>query len=125
MIPENCFAAQFNLLSVDTDHFHQQLIAFFQFTADPRERLWGARRRFHDEGAAHVRLSVKFYLTAILFVVFDIEAVFLYPWATVYKRMLQDAATRNTILFSMLSFLGILFVGYIYALKKGAFNWKR
>src|ERR1043166_9612241 len=76
-------------------------------------------------GEGNTRMSVKFYLVAMLFILFDIEVVFLYPWATVYKDMLQNAATRNTILLSMVSFLGILFVGYIYALKKGAFNWKR
>ena len=76
-------------------------------------------------GEGNTRLSVKFYLVAMLFILFDIEVVFLYPWATVYRQMLADAATRNMILFSMLSFLGILFVGYIYALKKKAFEWKR
>jgi len=76
-------------------------------------------------GGGNTRLSVKFYLVAMLFILFDIEVVFLYPWATVYKQMLADPATRNTILFSMLSFIGVLFVGYLYALKKGAFNWKR
>ncbi len=76
-------------------------------------------------GEGNTRLSVKFYLVAMLFILFDIEVVFLYPWAVVYKPMLADTATRNTILFSMISFLGVLFIGYIYALKKGAFNWKR
>jgi NADH-quinone oxidoreductase subunit A len=76
-------------------------------------------------GEGNSRLSVKFYLVAMLFILFDIEVVFLYPWATVYREMLQNAATRNMILFSMISFLGILFIGYVYALKKGAFNWKR
>jgi NADH-quinone oxidoreductase subunit A len=76
-------------------------------------------------GEGNTRLSVKFYLVAMLFILFDIEVVFLYPWAVVYKDMLADAATRNVILFSMVSFLGVLFIGYIYALKKGAFNWKR
>lgn len=76
-------------------------------------------------GEGNSRLSVKFYLVAMLFILFDIEVVFLYPWATVYREMLQNPATRNTILFSMISFLGILFIGYVYALKKGAFNWKR
>ena len=76
-------------------------------------------------GEGNSRLSVKFYLVAMLFILFDIEVVFLYPWAVVYKPMLADVATRNTILFSMISFLGVLFIGYIYALKKGAFNWKR
>ena len=75
-------------------------------------------------GSASSRFSVKFYLVALLFVLFDIEVVFMYPWAVVYKDMLADHATRNLILASMLSFLGILFVGYIYALKKDALNWK-
>jgi NADH-quinone oxidoreductase subunit A len=76
-------------------------------------------------GEGNTRLSVKFYLVAMLFILFDIEVVFLYPWAVVYKEMLGNAATRNLVLFSMLSFLGVLFVGYIYALKKRAFDWKQ
>jgi len=75
-------------------------------------------------GAGSTRMSVKFYLVAMLFILFDIEVVFMYPWAVVYKTMLADAATRNMILGSMVSFLGILFVGYIYAVKKRAFDWK-
>ena len=73
-------------------------------------------------GDARGRFSVKFYLVAMLFIIFDVEAVFLYPWAAIYRSMLQENVTL--ILGSMLSFLGILFVGYIYALKKGAFDWK-
>src|SRR5262245_6368564 len=76
-------------------------------------------------GEGSTRLSVKFYLVAMLFILFDIEVVFLYPWAVVYRPMLADAATRNLILGAMISFLGILFVGYIYALKKRAFDWKQ
>ena len=75
-------------------------------------------------GDGSTRMSVKFYLVAMLFILFDIEVVFMYPWAVIYKDMLQDAATRNMILGSMVSFLGILFVGYIYAVKKHAFDWK-
>ncbi len=75
-------------------------------------------------GEANSRLSIRFYLVAMLFILFDIEVVFLYPWAVVYKQMLQDPATTNLIFGSMLSFLGILFVGYIYAVKKHAFDWK-
>ncbi len=75
-------------------------------------------------GEGNTRMSVKFYLVAMLFILFDIEVVFLYPWAAVYKEMLQEPATRNLILGSMVSFLGILFVGYLYALKKRAFDWK-
>src|SRR4026209_268170 len=75
-------------------------------------------------GEGTTRMSVKFYLVAMLFILFNIEIVFLYPWAVVYKTMLADPATRNMIFFAMLSFLGILGVGYIYALKKKAFDWR-
>ncbi len=74
------------------------------------------------EGAP--RFSVKFYLVAMLFILFDIEVVFLYPWAVVYREMLAQHATRNLILGSMVSFLVILFAGYLYALTKKAFDWK-
>jgi NADH-quinone oxidoreductase subunit A len=73
-------------------------------------------------GEGNTRLSVKFYLVAMLFILFDIEVVFLYPWAVVYKQMLKENAAA--IFGSMISFLVILFVGYIYALKKRAFDWK-
>ncbi|MBI2947922.1 MAG: NADH-quinone oxidoreductase subunit A [Verrucomicrobia bacterium] len=73
-------------------------------------------------GEGNARLSVKFYLVAMLFILFDIEVVFLYPWAVVYKGKLLDHA--NLFFGSMVTFLGILFVGYIYALKKRAFDWK-
>ena len=73
-------------------------------------------------GEGSTRLSVKFYLVAMLFILFDIEVVFLYPWAVVYRQMLKDNA--NLIFGSMISFLVILFVGYLYALKKRAFDWK-
>jgi NADH-quinone oxidoreductase subunit A len=75
-------------------------------------------------GEGSSRFSVKFYLVAMLFILFDIEVVFMYPWAVVYRDMLAEHATRNLILGSMLSFLGILFAGYIYALKKKAFDWR-
>ena len=75
-------------------------------------------------GEGSPRMSVKFYLVAMMFILFDIEVVFMYPWAVVYKEMLKDEATRNLIFGSMVSFLGILFVGYVYAVKKKAFDWK-
>jgi NADH-quinone oxidoreductase subunit A len=58
----------------------------------------------------------------MLFILFDIEVVFLYPWAVVYKDLLKTHAAM--IFGSMISFLGILFIGFIYALKKRAFDWK-
>jgi len=76
-------------------------------------------------GTGSSRFSVKFYLVAMLFILFDIEVVFMYPWAVVYRDMLAEHATRNLVLGSMISFLGILFAGYLYALKKKAFDWKQ
>jgi NADH-quinone oxidoreductase subunit A len=75
-------------------------------------------------GDGSARFSVKFYLVAMLFILFDIEVVFMYPWAVVYRDMLAEHATRNLIFGSMISFLGILFAGYLYALSKKAFDWR-
>jgi NADH-quinone oxidoreductase subunit A len=74
------------------------------------------------QGEAQPRFSVKFYLVAMLFILFDLEIVFMYPWAVVYKEMV---AHSMTIFWSMLSFISILMVGYVYALKKGALDWKK
>jgi len=74
-------------------------------------------------GDAQPRFSVKFYLVAMLFILFDIEIVFMYPWAVVYREFLVQHG--SSIFFSMLSFVGILTVGYVYAIKKGALDWKR
>src|SRR5437773_4696948 len=75
-------------------------------------------------GEGNTRMSVKFYLVAMLFILFDIEVVFLYPWAVVYREMLRDPATHGLILGSLLSFMAVLFIGYLYALKKRAFDWQ-
>ncbi len=68
------------------------------------------------------RFSVKFYLVAMLFILFDLEIVFMYPWAVVYKESLAEHG--SFILWGMLSFVGILTLGYVYAIKKGALDWK-
>jgi NADH-quinone oxidoreductase subunit A len=73
-------------------------------------------------GTGGVRMSVKFYLVAMLFILFDIEVVFLYPWAVNFKSMIRQEP--GLILGSMLAFMTVLFIGYIYALKKEAFDWK-
>jgi NADH-quinone oxidoreductase subunit A len=74
------------------------------------------------QGEAQPRFSVKFYLVAMLFILFDLEIVFMYPWAVVYK---ESIAQSSVIFWSMLSFITILMVGYIYALKKGALDWRK
>jgi NADH-quinone oxidoreductase subunit A len=74
------------------------------------------------EGERIPRFSIKFYIVAMLFILFDIEIVFMYPWAVVYR----DAIKESSIIFwSMLSFIAILMVGYVYALKKGALDFKK
>jgi NADH-quinone oxidoreductase subunit A len=74
------------------------------------------------QGEAQSRFSVKFYLVAMLFILFDLEIVFMYPWAVVYR----DAIKQSSVIFwSMFSFISILMVGYVYALKKGALDFKR
>jgi NADH-quinone oxidoreductase subunit A len=74
------------------------------------------------QGERLPRFSVKFYLVAMLFILFDLEIVFMYPWAVVYR----DAIRQSSIIFwSMLSFITILMVGYVYALKKGALDFRK
>ena len=67
------------------------------------------------------RFSVKFYLVAMLFILFDIEIVFMYPWAVVFKTFVAEFGP--VILWSMFSFIVILLFGYLYAIKKGALDW--
>ena len=74
------------------------------------------------EGAP--RFSVKFYLVAMLFVIFDIEVVFMYPWAVQFADLMRDSEQAAMALWSMAGFAGLLTVAYVYALKKGALNWK-
>lgn len=71
-----------------------------------------------SSGAQHVKLSVKFYLTAILFVVFDIEAIFLYPWGVLFQRLGWVGLAE------MLVFLSVLTVCLVYCWKKGALEWQ-
>lgn len=71
------------------------------------------------EGAP--RFRVKFYLVAMLFVIFDIEVVFMYPWAVQFKELI---ATSAMALLSMACFVAILGVAYLYVLKKGVLNSK-
>jgi NADH-quinone oxidoreductase subunit A len=75
-------------------------------------------------GSAHERFSVKFYLVAMLFIVFDIETVFLIPWAAIFQSGPGSGGPgMGFLLVEMLVFLVILFVGYIYVWKRGAFEW--
>lgn len=75
-------------------------------------------------GSARERFSVKFYLIAMIFILFDIEVIFLVPWAVVYKSMASQAADMRLFVYlEMMVFVLLLLAGYIYVVKKGAFDW--
>ena len=68
-------------------------------------------------GSARERFSVKFYLVGMIFILFDIEAVFLYPWAVVYRQLKLFG------FFEMAIFVALVLVGFFYVYKKGALDW--
>src|SRR5215475_4048671 len=73
-------------------------------------------------GSARERFSVKFYMIAMIFILFDIEVIFLIPWAVVFKSFVAQNQTA-LIYVEMMLFVVLLLAGYIYVLKKGAFDW--
>ena len=75
-------------------------------------------------GSARERFSVKFYLIAMIFILFDIEVIFLIPWAVVFKSFAASGDYYRLLIFvEMMLFVVLLLVGYIYVVKKGAFDW--
>lgn len=75
-------------------------------------------------GSARERFSVKFYLIAMLFILFDIEVIFLVPWAVVFRLLSSPAmGMRNLVYFEMLLFIVLLAAGLVYVIKKGALDW--
>ena len=89
-----------------------------------REKLMPYECGMDPVGSARQRFSVKFYLVAMLFILFDIEAIFLVPWAVVFKSL--SAQGMKVFAFTeMIVFMVALLVGYVYVLKKGAFEWNR
>jgi len=74
------------------------------------------------EGVIHTRFSVKFYLTALLFMLFDLEVVILIPWTFIYREFL---ANHISILGPILFFIGVLVLGLFYEIKKGALEWEK
>jgi NADH-quinone oxidoreductase subunit A len=75
-----------------------------------------------SDGPIHTRFSVKFYLTAMLFILFDIEVVFLIPWTFIYREFLSQ---HISILGPILFFIGVLVLGLFYEVKKGALDWEK
>ena len=75
-------------------------------------------------GSARERFSVKFYLIAMIFIIFDIEVIFLIPWAVVFKTLASPGYDLATLIYvEMMVFVALLFAGYIYVVKKGVLDW--
>lgn len=82
-----------------------------------KEKLMPYESGIDPKGEPRGRFNIHFYIIAMLFLVFDVEAVFLYPWAVVFDKIGLFAYVE------MILFIVILFVGYVYAWKKDAFTW--
>jgi NADH-quinone oxidoreductase subunit A len=76
-------------------------------------------------GTARERQSVKFYLVAMVFLLFDIETVFLVPWAVVFPGVLNDPSLKRLFYVEMMLFILVLFVGLVYVWRKGILEWNR
>lgn len=74
------------------------------------------------EGIIHTRFSVKFYITVMLFILFDIEVVFLIPWTFIYRDFLHEGIP---ILGPIMFFFGVMILGLFYEIKKGALQWEK
>lgn len=76
-------------------------------------------------GDARGRFSVRFYLVAVLFILFDVETVFMMPWAIIYRKLPQITGSRLFGFWEMLVYLGFVGVGLYYIVRKGVLNWSR
>lgn len=76
-------------------------------------------------GDARGRFSVRFYLVAVLFILFDVEAVFMMPWAVIYRRLPGITGSRFFGFWEMIVYLGFVGVGLYYIVRKGVLNWSR
>ncbi|ELZ84253.1 NADH-quinone oxidoreductase subunit A [Haloferax larsenii] len=74
-------------------------------------------------GTARVQFNIQYYMVALLFVVFDIETVLIFPWTVIYRSALEQGASLATILTPMLVFIGVLVVGLVWAWRNGAVKW--
>lgn len=86
-----------------------------------REKLSTYESGMKPVGTTHERISIKYYLVAMFFIIFDLEVIFIYPWAIQFKKLLGEIGISA--FYSMLIFLIVLELGYLYAYKKGGFRW--
>jgi NADH-quinone oxidoreductase subunit A len=108
--------------------FPAVMIVLFQFIR-PTPVAVGAKLKPYEcgvvpEGDTRGRYSVRFYIVAILFVIFDVETIFLFPWAVLFSTREEGFRLGPAYaLASMFVFLGILIIGYVWLYRKGAFEW--
>ncbi len=74
-------------------------------------------------GTARVQFNIQYYMVALLFVIFDIETVLIFPWTVIYRSALEAGVGLSTVLFPMLVFIGVLVVGLVWAWRNGAVRW--
>jgi len=88
------------------------------------EKLSAFECGFEPFEDARMKFDVRYYLIAILFILFDLEIAFLFPWATIFREIVGTVEVKVFGFLEMLLFIGILVVGYIYAWVKGALDWE-
>ena len=100
------------------------IISSFVFApkAPDAEKLSAYECGFNAFDDARMKFDVRFYLVSILFIIFDLEVAFLFPWAVALMRLPHDVT--QFAFWSMMSFLGVLTVGFVYEWKKGALEWE-
>ena len=86
-----------------------------------REKLSTYESGMKPVGTTRERISVKYYLVAMFFIIFDLEVIFVYPWAVEFKKLFVENGI--SVFISMLIFLIVLELGYLYVYKKGGFKW--
>ena len=86
-----------------------------------KEKLSTYESGMKPVGNTKDRISIKYYLVAMLFIIFDIEVIFIYPWAVQFKKLFAEFGA--SVFVSMLIFLIVFELGYLYAFKKGGFKW--
>ena len=74
-------------------------------------------------GTTRIRFNIQYYMVALLFVVFDIETVLIFPWTVIYKPALESGASLTEVLAPMLVFIGVLVIGLVWAWRQGAVQW--
>lgn len=108
------------------------IAAVFGIATVLSSKIFGPQRPTHEKlstyesgmtpvGSTSERVSIKYYLVAMLFIIFDLEVIFVYPWAVQFKKLFNEFGI--SVFISMFVFLVIFEIGYLYVYKKGGFKW--